>query len=129
MDPHLAIGPISQGTVPISVLGNGIDGYSISVLVTFQPTGQGIAAWRIGTFETIEGTYFAMKRQHDQDVANAELAGAGKFFGDSSSPSWNKQLMTEELKRQVIEFLVGSPFSGRNAIAKSTPLSGPIYWR
>ena len=120
------IGPITQGSIPVSILGNGVDGWSINIVVTCIPTPDSLKQWQISTYDIISGAYTAMKRQYDQDMANAQLAGANRTFGDASNPTWNQTAVTEDLKRQVVEFLVGSPFNGRNAIEAGPTLPDPV---
>jgi hypothetical protein len=85
--------------------------------------GAAILKWQQQTYELIVQAYWALKRQRADEQA-AQATGAGvEIKGDP--PARNKEVVAEELKRGVIEMLMGSNFSGRNAMKTVTPESIP----
>jgi hypothetical protein len=79
--------------------------------------------WQQQTYEQIAAAYWALKRQR-ADEANAQATGAGvEIKGDS--PTRNKEVIVEELKRGVVEMLFGDNFQGRNAMRNGLPAGSP----
>ncbi|PYQ41024.1 MAG: hypothetical protein DMF77_17110 [Acidobacteria bacterium] len=74
----------------------------------------GLAKWQQQTYEQIAAAYWALKRQHADEVAAQETGEGVQIKGDS--PERNKEVVLEELKRGVVEMLTGVPFRGRDAM-------------
>ena len=118
--------PISQGMpVPISIQTARIAGYSINVEVTCNRTTEAYTAWQIQTFESISSAYYSLKQDYDEALAKSQVNSDGQAlnFGDNNNPETNIAIVSDELKRQVIEFFLGSPFLGREGLTPN-PTTG-----
>ncbi len=104
--------PISL-KVPISVVLVGAWSGNVGIELTCALTAQARAAW-------VQGVYDALRAAHDvwQREWRAEQAMAGtRAMLAERSPARNEELMTNEVRRHVISWLLGeSPFRGRKAV-------------
>lgn len=108
------VGHISEGTVPVSLMANTANGYSINVDLTCSPLDETIVKWQIDTFELIAGAYFAMKNAYDNEIASRQVQQGGIL--DANSPEQNQEIVKEELKKQIIGMLTESKFGGSNPV-------------
>jgi hypothetical protein len=109
-----AISAAKTGTLPITVMAANDAFVSIYVHVHCTATGMPLLKWQFDTFEKIEAAYFALKRQHEEEKAARAISEGIQIDGDS--PTLNKDLIRKELRRQVVELLIGEGFAGRSAI-------------
>lgn len=105
---------ISEGTVPVSLMANTANGYTINVDLICNPLEETFKKWQIGTFELIAGAYFAMKSAYHNEIAAKEVQKGG--IVDANSPEKNKEIVKEELKKQIIGMLTESTFGGNNPV-------------
>jgi IPT/TIG domain len=108
------VGPINQGTIPVSIVGIGAIGFEVNIEVVCGPTQSTIAQWRSDSYDLIVAAYNRMLQAYNDERAGLDVQQTS--LADAASPAQNSQTVTQELKRQVIEMLIGSPFKGRNAI-------------
>lgn len=120
------VGPISIGTIPVAVQVDNSTGFEVNVEVHCVPLDQTLKQWQDDTYDLIVGAYNGMLQAY-----NDELAGAGlqqTNLVDANSPDQNAQTARQELKRQVIEMLSGTSFTGiPNAISWNSKGTGPDY--
>jgi hypothetical protein len=119
------VGSVSTGTVPVAIMSDAVYGWSIDVLVTCAPLPETVTAWSIAAYEKIAASFFALQRQHREELAARAVAGGI----EGSSPARNLEVVRTEVKRLVVEMLTGSRFTGRPAIdpaqPKAVPPTGP----
>ena len=114
---YSATSPIT-GQIPVT--GRVVTAKECRVHVTLNcvRTPEGLVRWQQQTYEQIAAAYWALKRQRADEQA-AQATGAGvEIKGDP--PARNKEVIIEELKRSVIEMLMGDNFEGRDAM-KAVP--------
>ncbi|HWZ97030.1 MAG TPA: IPT/TIG domain-containing protein [Candidatus Dormibacteraeota bacterium] len=111
---QLPVGPISQGTVPIAIFAAQLEGFSINVEVTCLPLDQTYNQWQNNTYDLIVAAYNAQLQAFNDEKAGLTIQQTNLV--DANSPAQNAQVINQELKRQVIEMLIGTPFSGLSAI-------------
>jgi IPT/TIG domain len=110
----LAVGPIAQGAVPFSIQVYQVWGLTITVEVLCQVQDQVYQQWQSDTYDLIVGAYKALLQAYNSEKAG--LSDEQTNLVDANSPDQNAETITQELKRQVIEMLVGKPFRGLGAI-------------
>jgi hypothetical protein len=108
------VGNITTGTIPVAVMTVNECGFAININVTCEPTPEAIAKWQINAYDQIAQAYFAVKRQHDEEIAALSVRQGVEISG--SSPERNKEIIRDELKKLVIEMLTGAQFKGRAAL-------------
>lgn len=108
-----AVGDISQGSIPISVMTFDAMGYNINISVTCEPLPERIVEWQLDTYGKIAQAYFALKRQYDEEVAARSVRGGVQIQG--LSPVQNAEMTRVELKKSVIEMLTAQDFTGHDA--------------
>jgi hypothetical protein len=100
-----------SGTLPISVLAGNYGMISVQVHLTcLRQAGGALLAWQLATYEKLRAAYFELLRAHEEERAAREVRAGAEIEG--RSPLENARVVREELKRQVVELLLGSPFSG-----------------
>src|SRR5262249_23467029 len=91
-----------------------------SVSLSCEPTDDTLAQWRTAAYGQLLGAYEDWERQYQDDLRAATVT-ASQQRDDQSSPERNQEIIREELKRQVIEFLFGDTFAGLPARAADSP--------
>jgi hypothetical protein len=103
------------GTLPITVLAQNYGFISIQAHVTCQREAPGaFLRWQLETYTRLQAAYFELLRAHEEEQA-ARAVQAGVVI-EGRSPLENARIVREELKRQVIELLLGQPFTGVDAV-------------
>jgi len=69
-----------------------------------------LLTWQLATYERLRAAYFELLRAHEEE-ANARAVQAGVVIA-GRSPLENTRIVREELKRQVVELLIGRRFNG-----------------
>jgi hypothetical protein len=104
-----------------------VAGYAIDFAVTCTPLPDEVSGWQVANYDRIASSYYALKRQHQEELAARAVAGGVEIEG--SSPERDREVIRTELKRLVIELLTGAPFTGRPATSAddpdATPPTGP----
>ena len=118
-----AAGPISQGNVPIALQIIDATGFEVNVEVYCVPLDETIEQWKNDTYGLIVAGYNAMLQAFNDELAGLTLHQTNIF--DANSPSQNAETITPELKRQVIEMLIGAPFQGFNALTLDSSTNEP----
>lgn len=113
------VGSISTGVIPVAMMTDSAAGYSININVRCTPTDSAIKQWKINVYDQIAQAYFALKREHDEEIAARSVRQGVEING--SSPERNKEIVRDELKKLVIEMLTGAQFKGRPALKFDYP--------
>lgn len=108
------VGNISEGTVPVSLMANTANGYTINVDLICSPLDETILNWQINTFELIAGAYSAMNQAYYDEIASRQVQQGG--IVDSNSPEQNQEIIKEEIKKQIIGMLTESKFGGNSPV-------------
>ena len=112
-DQYSAQSPV-VGTQPLTAFVTYAHELRLHVIVTCARTDEALTAWKQQIYEQISAAYWAMRRQHADELALQETGSGVQVKGDS--PLRNKEVIFEELKRSTIELLVGQQFDGRPAV-------------
>jgi hypothetical protein len=112
--PRCPVGPISIGEIPIAIQARNVNGFQINVEVLCTPLDQTIAQWQSDTYALIVGNYNALLQAYNDERAGLTVQQTN--LADANLPAQNAETIKQELKRQVIEMLIGQRFRGRNAI-------------
>jgi hypothetical protein len=107
---------ITYGSVPAVVMAEGLQGFNIGLTIHCDPTPETEMQWKIDTYEKIAGAYYEMKQRYDEEIAARDVRAGVKINGQS--PLRNAEMAREEMKKLVIEMLMGADFTGRNAVTK-----------
>jgi hypothetical protein len=98
-----AVGPISQGAVPVAVQVINNTGFEVSVEVNCQPLDQTVQQWENDTYALIVAAYNNMLQAYNAELAGLDLQQTNLV--DANSPDRNALTIKQELKRQVVEML------------------------
>lgn len=101
------------GVLPITVLASNYGLMSVEVRVRCVRT-SALLTWQLSTYERLRAAYFEMLRAHEEE-RSARAVQAGVTI-EGRSPTENARIVREELKRQVIELLLGQSFTGVDAV-------------
>jgi hypothetical protein len=71
--------------------------------------------WQLDAFDRLQQAHAAWQRRYDEAVKAQEVIGGIEIPGHS--PARNVQTVREELKRQVIEMLLGRAFEGNDLVS------------
>jgi len=102
------------GRIPVAVRGTFTNNFELNIAVDCDRLPEKLDSWKFKTYEAIANAYFALKQQHEEEKAAREIQRGAEIDGDS--PIQNSQTVREELKKNVIEMLIGSQFQGRPAM-------------
>lgn len=111
----LPVGNISQSTVPLVIDSKGAQIYSVTVELSCEPLPQTYLQWQIATLDLITAAYKAMLQANNDERAGLTIQQTNLV--DANSPDLNAKTTKQEIKRQVIEMLIGKSFRGRDAIS------------
>jgi hypothetical protein len=112
---HGAVGPISQGNVPVALQGINLTGFEVNVEIQCVPLPQTYEQWQNDTYAVILSGYTAQLQAYNDEKAGQSVQQTNPV--DTNSPDQNARTITQELKRQVVEMLTGTRFTGLNAIS------------
>jgi hypothetical protein len=121
------VGEITNGTIPVAVYTIALQGFTCVVNVTCALMDEAYRQWQESTFDTIAATYQSLRAAYQQE-RDAAAQQPGGLTGVTGSPDLNKQRVANEMRRLVIEELIGTPFDGAPAIdvdSSSTPPDEP----
>jgi len=111
------------GTVPIQLATDDASGLLATVEVHCRPTAAAVAAWRQSVYDQLSAAYWELKNQYDDEVSQRSLRA--DISVDGESPARNQQRVREELRKFVLEMLIGESFKGRPAIQQTDLDPGP----
>ncbi|MFC4512171.1 hypothetical protein [Streptomyces ehimensis] len=103
------------GKLSVSATVGGAYKASVSVSVKCKPTEATWDGWRNEVFARLYAAYSDMLSRWQSEQASLKEDSASSFSG--GSPTRHREVVREELKRQVIEMLIGERFEGVSAIA------------
>jgi|GEM_PF-6763246 len=108
------VGHISQETIPVAVQMFNNAGFEVNVVVYCEPLDITKNQWKIDTYDLIVAAYNALLDAYNNEKAGMAVLQMSNI--DANSPAQNTKTIKQELKRQVIEMLTGTQFSGLNSI-------------
>jgi hypothetical protein len=113
--------PYVQQSLPFSLMMDNVRGYQLHVTLELVPTNEAFARWQLTTYSRIADAYYAMERAHSDELA-AQAIRSAPDVGEGS-PERNRQVVAQELKRQIVSMLHGTqtastplPFTWANAV-------------
>lgn len=108
------VGPISTGSIPFAIQAINVYGFEVNVEVSCMPLDQTYKQWQNDTYDAIVSAYNSMLQSYNDEKAGMTIQQTNP--ADANSPDQNAKTMVQELKRQVIEMLMGTLFAGLGAI-------------
>lgn len=99
---------------------------SVSVSVKCQLKKEARTAWEISVYDALRDAHTNWSNQYTTEL-RALRARQEQIRIDGSSPARNAERVREELKRQVLEQLMGERFQGLDAMASDPALDGMPY--
>lgn len=112
---ELTFTPAIRNKLSISVLANGAECVSVSGLIICQRTDESFSEWQNSVYDILLEAW----RAWDQAYRTEQLQKGGAALTpiNSTSPARNKEIVFEELKRQVIKWLLNDQgFNGLDAM-------------
>lgn len=109
------VGTINSGSVPVTVYTIGVRGFTCVVNVTCKLMPETNRQWQQSAFDQIAQAYQNLRRAFQQEVT-ADAQQPGSVADLVGLPELNRARATAELRRQVIEQLIGSRFNGEPAV-------------
>jgi hypothetical protein len=106
-------------TVQVSVTTAGTYQGSVSVALECELRDSAEEAWRLETFTQLLDAHRAWQAQYDSERTAAAVREGIAIEG--APPERNREIVREELKRQVIEMLRGERFNGFDALEEGPP--------
>jgi hypothetical protein len=101
---------VGLGTISAGITIGGTYRCSVSLRVECRPQPNIIEQWKLDTFDRLRSAHAAAESAYNEAIRSAEVR-AGIVI-EERSPLRNAQTVREELKRQVIEMLIGQNFDG-----------------
>lgn len=108
--------PAIGGKVTVGFTSAGSYRSTVSVSLTCRATTAG-AAWAADAYARIRAAWQA-SHEAETDSALSLFGPASSPFGDADPPEFNKRIVHEELKRQVLELLFGGSFDGYSLVTR-----------
>ena len=105
------------GSVPIQLVTDDASGLIATVEVHCQPTETAVAEWRQSVYDQLSAAYWELKNQYEDEVSQRSIRAGISVEGDS--PVRNEQRLREELRKFVVEMLMGKSFLGRPALGQT----------
>ena len=102
------------GKVAVSAAIGGTYEASVSVSVTCRPTEATWSSWRQEVFARISAAHADLLSRWQNEQASLQDDDRPPL--PTGSPARNKEVVREELKRQVIEMLIGESFEGSSQL-------------
>jgi hypothetical protein len=112
----LDAGAIKTGTIPVAVYAvEFVEGLTCNVSVICKRLPEALAQWQQATFDQVAGAYQTLLNAHRQerDVRNQQVSGQADLTGP---PELNRTRAIIELRRLVIQDLIGQQLTGEPAI-------------
>jgi hypothetical protein len=94
--------------------GTNLTGYEVNIEVRCEPIDATFQQWRNNTYDSIVSAYNTMLQAYNQEKSGLSFQQANPV--DANSSDQNASTITQELKRQTIEMLIGNRFLGLSAI-------------
>jgi hypothetical protein len=116
-------GPINAGAIPVSVYTyEDLLGFSATINITCELTGEAFAQWQQNIFDQVASAYQTLLNAHRQerDARNQQVSGQADLAGP---PELNQARAVGELRRLVIQDLMGAAFTGEPAVT-ADPVTG-----
>jgi hypothetical protein len=89
---------------------------TVSAAITCMVNDDHVEQWAADTYTKIRAAYDAARQAHDD--ASVSMFAPTDLLGSADSPVQNTVTVHEELKRQIVELLLGEPFTGYAAVAR-----------
>lgn len=116
-DPSTAI-TLSPGvglSLRVGVSTTGLAGCIVTFLVTCERTEESYRAWQLNVYDALFSAWSQWKKEYE--AAQLRSAVTGSTGLDAGSSTRNEQIIREELKRQVVSWLLDEEdFAGRPAL-------------
>jgi hypothetical protein len=109
---EVLLDPPAVNVLKVGVTTVGVLTCSVTFLVKCQRTGQAYSEWQLGVYDALYSAWAQWKK--DYETARSRQAVFGSTAADSGSSQRNESIIREELKREVISWLLDeSSFDGR----------------
>jgi hypothetical protein len=113
--PLAALSPIIEKAT-IGVTAAGSFRVTVSVDLTCVVNDEHVVQWSADTYTKIRAAYDSAQQAYSD--SSASMFGTSSGLGSSDPPELNAAIVVEELKRQVVELLLGEPFNGYDDLVR-----------
>jgi hypothetical protein len=114
-DTEVQLTPGVSVSLRVGVSTAGLAGSVVTFLVKCKRTDEALLAWKMSVYDALFSAWTQWKREYDAAQLRQSLVGG--TGSDAGSSQRNTQIVLEELKRQVISWLLNEEdFSGRPAL-------------
>jgi hypothetical protein len=116
----VGLGPPATGSLQMAVTCTGLSSCTVTARVSIAPTAQAMMRWKLGLLDAVYSAWSQWKKEYETSQMR-QAAMTGSVPGDVSSAQAERTIR-EELKREVIEWLLDEPhFAGRPARSPQPP--------
>ncbi len=99
-------------SLKVSVSSLGVTSCSVTFMVRCERTRQAYVEWQLSVYDALYAAWAQWKKEYQNNQMRNELLGGSA--SDAGSSQRNDQIVREELKREVISWLLNEPnFGGR----------------
>jgi hypothetical protein len=116
-------GPISGAASVAATFAGAFHGH-VTVALQCDLSKQAEGEWQLTVYQRLVSAYQDWKSRYDDERRNQETSGGITISGQS--PAKNRERILEELKRQVIELIMGTDFEGYRVIRAIETQRGPL---
>jgi hypothetical protein len=109
---HLDVGEVKTGTIPVALYAyEFVEGLTCNVNVICQRAPETLAQWQAATFDQVVSAYQTLLAAYhtERDARNEQVSGQADLAGP---PELNQSRAINELRRLVIQELLGQAFDG-----------------
>lgn len=111
-----------EGKLPIAASIISIFPFNSTIKIKCVRTKKALMEWKISTFNTIMNRYEVLKEEYEAAISGEESFGSVDIQG--KNPIENKDIILNELKRQVITQMTRQTFDGFDAMREKVPPQG-----
>jgi len=116
-DPGVAI------TLKVGITTVGLTGCVVTVLVKCKLSDEALLAWQLSVYDALYAAWGEWTREYNAALLRQSLVGSSA--SDAGSSQRNEEIIREELKRQVITWLLSDEqFAGRPALRADQNAAG-----
>lgn len=116
-------GPLTGTASVAATFAGGFHGHA-TVALQCDLSKQAEGEWQLTVYQRLVAAYQDWKSRYDDERRNQATSGGVTIAGQS--PAKNRERILEEIKRQVIELMMGADFDGYRMILTTDEQRGPL---
>jgi len=118
------VGSINKGDIPVVILGDELADYALIFNVSCDLTAEAFSAWRQDTYDQLLAGYQKLINAYHQE-RDTRAQQEGSTSGLTDNPDLNKSRVINELRRLIIQDLIGESFTGFDVLNIDANTSEP----